>query len=791
MKKRRAVAAVAAAVLLIVVAAAIVISRQRVRRRPYFSAVRGEQPSSAPLKLGPIEEWTQQFRALEVEGRWDDLLQLLDQAQRIEPRLAYLRARAYVEADDKAAAMRALAPFVANGPFRDLALFHRADLEEGAAASRDRQALIFGFPSSTYRDDAIDDETESLASRNDPNAFAAFASKLYASASTELRRDLDAHLVEIFVRRGDMGNALAKGMVLLRGGTMDDPADRVSRALDRPELIRRMTADQLAILGDAMQNHRHFDRAVALLSTAIRALPKKHDELQFAIGRSEFGAEKFAQAQQIYLSGANGTRDPKWKCTFLWHAARAAQLQNNDALAERLMSAAAAVPGRFPSANAAITQRLRTRVKQRRFAEAQNDLALLRKDWPRDHAVVDASVAYAIGAFGAGNPGAAVVTLNSIPRKLLDKFDSAEVDYWRARALENINPQASFAAYLGVLRSTVPTHFAYFARQRLDSDAMAPKLARELAVRDAQIPRLIAAKQFDLARRVQTDRILLSSSNSAAELQRLSGIYRQIPAFRNILELKPEAFPHFPLPANADRATLLMAMGLFDEASDDAMSRWPLRPPRDALTRSLALNMGNASKDSIYAIEVLMKSVPDDYVPELLPLVVRRLLYPRYFDTYIAEDSKHFGADPMLVLSIMREESRFNPRAKSVAAARGLLQFIITTARDIGRDIGLVGIDPDDLYDPRVVIRLGAKYVSTLSKQFANDDYEIAAAYNAGPHQTALWKRLAPGDGDDFFLSSVSFDETKDYVRKVMNSYKRYVEIYGNAGPQGGIRVEP
>ena len=139
----------------------------------------------------------------------------------------------------------------------------------------------------------------------------------------------------------------------------------------------------------------------------------------------------------------------------------------------------------------------------------------------------------------------------------------------------------------------------------------------------------------------------------------------------------------------------------------------------------------------------------------------------------------------------MREESRFNPRAKSEAAARGLMQFIIITAVDIGRDIGLVQLTPDDLYDPSVIIRLGAKYVGELTKKFGGDHYKTAAAYNAGPTQTALWSRLAPAPGDDFFLSSVTFDETKDYVRKVLNSYKRYGEIYGNAGPQGGLRAEP
>ena len=139
----------------------------------------------------------------------------------------------------------------------------------------------------------------------------------------------------------------------------------------------------------------------------------------------------------------------------------------------------------------------------------------------------------------------------------------------------------------------------------------------------------------------------------------------------------------------------------------------------------------------------------------------------------------------------MREESRFNPRAKSEAAARGLLQFIITTARDIGREVGIVDVAPDDLYDPRVIIQLGAKYISTLSQRFRNDHYDVAGAYNAGPNQVALWSRLAPAPGDDFYLSSVNFDETKQYIRKVMNSYRRYRQIYGGGAPVGGLRAEP
>jgi soluble lytic murein transglycosylase len=799
--KRRVILGALAALLVLLGIFAFVLSRQRLRRHRYFPAAPAEKAKSTAV-AGRPEQWTDQFRALETTGKWGELAALLEHLAKSNPadyardRLGYLHARALIEHNQPRNAMPKLAPFLAPGnPFRDLALFHQAEIDEARneheAASRVRQTLIFEFPNALYRDQTIDDETEHLTSRGDPQALIALASRLYPTASTQRRRDLEAHVVELLVRRGDAAGAQQRGLALLRGGTLDDPADRVSRALDRAELIRRMTPDQQAMLGEAFQNHRHFDRAVALFSMAIRALPQKRNELQFAIGRSYFGDEKYAQAQQAFMAGANGTRDARWKATFLFHASRAAQLQGDDAIAERLMTAAIAVPGRFPATSAALTQRIRTRLKRRRFADAASDLAFLRKTWPRDHALVEASLAYAIGMLGAGNNGATVVNLNAIPKNLLDKFEPYEIDYWRARALENSNPQAAFGAYLNVLRAPMPTHFAYFARERLDSPAMVSKLGQELAIRSAQVASLVKAGNFDLARRVQTDRILLSSLNHAEELKRLAEIYRQLPAYRTVLELKPEEFPRFPLPDNADRMSLLLAMGLFDEAADEIPKRYPLRPLRSALTQSVALNRGNASRESIYAVEVLMNAVPRDYVPELLPLTVRQLLYPRYFYAYIVEDSKHFGADPTLVLAIMREESRFNPRAKSQAAARGLLQFIITTARDIGRDVGLVDVAPEDLYDPRVIIRLGAKYVSTLSKQFDNDHYAASAAYNAGPHQVALWLRLSPGPGDDFFLSSINFDETKHYVRKVMNSYKRYAEIYGNAGPQGGIRIEP
>ncbi|HEX6097560.1 MAG TPA: lytic transglycosylase domain-containing protein [Thermoanaerobaculia bacterium] len=752
-RKRVILLSSAVALVLLIAIVAAVLQRQRVRRHRVFRPAAGEvKPEPPKGSVPPVEQWTATFQQLEGE----ELADLLEAIEQKHPdlykkySLAYLHARALVTEDEGAEAAAKLAPFLEKGhPFRDRALYHRASIADGPEASRYRNALIFEHRDSMYRDEAIDEELELLA--ENPQALGAFAEKIAPSASTERRREISARIVEVT-------RSLDRGLALLKGGTSDDAADRVTRALDRPEILAKLSVEQLALFGETFQRHRHYDRAIALLQLALKKAYS--DDLQFALGRSYYGAEQYAEAQATYLRGAGITKKPDQQCTFFWHAARSAQLRGDDKTAEQLMTRAIAVKGKYPATLAALTQRLRTRLKARRFAEAGADLALLRKMAPNERAVLEGSLAYATGMLAAGNTAAALRALDSVPPKLLKPDDRAEFAYWRARAQKNPN------AYLDVLRSK--SHFAVLARGRVKG--------ADLAIREAQVRNLIAGKKFDLAKRIQTDRVLLAPD--AKQLQILAGIYRQLPAYAAVLDLKPQALPRFPDVKTDDPDALLMAMGLHDEAVAAIEKRWGLRPQNEALTRSYALNLGGASKQSIYAIEVMMKSVPGDFHPDLLPEIVRRLLYPRYFYGFIAADAERFDADPMLLLSIMREESRFNPRAKSQAAARGLLQFIITTARDIGRDVGLVDVDPEDLYDPRVIIRLGAKYVSELGSELEGNRYRIAGAYNAGPKQVALWSRMQSAPGDDYFITAVNFDETKGYVNKVMNSYERYAAIY-------------
>ena len=769
--KRKHLFLTAAAVLVAVIAITVLVMRSRVERHRVFRPAAGEAKPGAPKGIPSVEQWTATFQQLQGE----ELEELLEAIEVRHPdlykkfSLAYLHARVLTENNEKGEAAAKLAPFLEKGnPYRGLALYHRATIAANdAEASRYRLAIITEHPESPYRDEAIDEEIAYLAERDEPQPLLDVAAKIAPSASTERRREMSARVVEALADR-NLDAAVLRALALLKGGTGDDAADRAARAIDKPAVIEKLGTEDRVLLADAFQKHRHYDRAIAMLQLVLKSAYT--DDLQFALGRSYFGAEQYAEAQAAYLRGANATKKPDEQCQFFWHAARAAQLRGDDKTAEQLMTNAIAVKGKFPATTVALTQRMRLRLKQRRMNEAASDLALLRKLAPADRAVLEASLAYAVGMLAAGNGNAAIATLNAVPANLRNDYDDAEFAYWRGRALEARDPAGAVRSYLEVLRSSAPSHFDSFARKRLG----AMNLTRELQLRDAQVAKHIAAKEWDLAKRIQTDRVLLKADD--VQLKKLESIYRELPAYKAILDLTPAALPRFPNAESPD--DLLMAMGLHDEATAAIEKRWGLRPARDGLTRSMALNLGSASRESIYAIEIVMKSVPKDFHPELLPDAVRKLLYPRYFYSFIAADAKRYEADPALVLSIMREESRFNPRAKSAAAARGLLQFIITTARDIGQSVGIVDVDPEDLYDPRVIIRLGAKYIAELAEEFEGNRYRTAAAYNAGPKQVALWARMQPAAGDDYFLTAVNFDETKHYVRKVLNSYEQYAAIY-------------
>jgi soluble lytic murein transglycosylase-like protein len=147
--------------------------------------------------------------------------------------------------------------------------------------------------------------------------------------------------------------------------------------------------------------------------------------------------------------------------------------------------------------------------------------------------------------------------------------------------------------------------------------------------------------------------------------------------------------------------------------------------------------------------------------------------YPRAFWGEVQEAARRHRIDPYLLLAVMREESRFDPQAVSVARAVGVMQILPATAEAVrGRRV-----DMQQLMDPAVNIDLGAGYLAAMMRRFGGDLVLALAAYNAGPGVAERWSRL-PRRDPDVFVESIPYAETRAYVQRVVQTYGIYRWLY-------------
>ena len=176
--------------------------------------------------------------------------------------------------------------------------------------------------------------------------------------------------------------------------------------------------------------------------------------------------------------------------------------------------------------------------------------------------------------------------------------------------------------------------------------------------------------------------------------------------------------------------------------------------------------------------EQTWRSMPSDFVIELAPRDLIELVYPAPFRESLLKHAPGKNVDPRFVLAIARQESRFQTDAKSVAAARGMTQFIASTANEIATQLNLREFKQDDLYNPDTAILFGSQYLSNLFQQFPNQPQAVAGSYNGGADNLARWIGRARSNEADRYVPEIGFTQTRDYVYKVMANYWTYQRLY-------------
>jgi soluble lytic murein transglycosylase len=168
-----------------------------------------------------------------------------------------------------------------------------------------------------------------------------------------------------------------------------------------------------------------------------------------------------------------------------------------------------------------------------------------------------------------------------------------------------------------------------------------------------------------------------------------------------------------------------------------------------------------------------------------LPARLWQLYYPLGYADHVRAAARGVGLDPLFVAAVIREESSYDPRARSGVGAVGLMQLMPDTARLVARELGRPLGELAALWDPLLNITLGTRYLAQLHGRF-QEPLLAVAGYNAGPHRVQRWVAAHPRADIEEFVEQIPFDETRAFAKRVFTSWHHYRRLYGARPAVGG-----
>ncbi len=158
------------------------------------------------------------------------------------------------------------------------------------------------------------------------------------------------------------------------------------------------------------------------------------------------------------------------------------------------------------------------------------------------------------------------------------------------------------------------------------------------------------------------------------------------------------------------------------------------------------------------------------------------LRYPTPFYDQVEPRVRDVGLDPAWVYGLMRQESRFIMDAKSSVGAKGLMQLMPATAKWVAKKIGMTNYHPAKVTEMDTNVTLGTNYMKMVMDSLDNHPVLASAAYNAGPGRARKWRGERPLEGA-IYAETIPFNETRDYVKKVLANAVHYAALMGIAQP--------
>jgi soluble lytic murein transglycosylase len=643
-----------------------------------------------------------------------------------------------------------------------------------------------------------------------------------ASTGGSRGRSAMARLGKAYAKSGDSQAARALFLQLMNG-SRDDYALDGAMGLDALERASKEKPNEFEAIRRARiyLSNRHWTEAREHLLDIVSRFPASSNraEALYQAGYASYREDKYDDAI-VWFTRAHDefSEKPEGEQGYYWVATALQKARRYEAAARRYIEFISAYPE-----SALVEAAYRNVADSFRYAGKDGEAI----EWSkRIQTRFSGQPLATVGLYNEakieltrGNYNAAIqfllrVSALPVTPRLVGAPIRAEASFMRIYAIEQMGRLSEAARlYLAIphARDNYFSHRATLRLRAIGETQEGRRIIEQLArgYRD-QARAAVAGGRYSEAKDAATQALRLAT-DAAAERELISILrvcYGRLPAysttlrFRLITAGRPAIGALQQASSDSSHASLaseLLFLGLYDEGApelrlggfggaqqttdiddDQSDEGAPRRAVSGDVAYSLAVysNRGDHAQFAIAFAEPLARSIPQDYILELLPRDLAEMIYPAPYREALKRYSQGTEVDPRIVLAIARQESRFNPSVKSGAAARGLVQFIQETAVKLAAEEGLKNFELDDVYEPELAIRLAVRYVADLLKLFPRNPYAVLASYSGGEQNVERWIFRARSDDADRLMGEIAFPETKDYVAKVMSNFLAYQRLY-------------
>lgn len=666
-----------------------------------------------------------------------------------------VRARIKVGANDYAGAATLLATNLIQDytSLGDHALFMRGNALEQtgqtAAARIAYEQLIRNYPSSirvreatlriadilskSGQSAAVPQLLEDLSSKEDPAALL-FNAKAY-SQTGDTARALEAYRRIFFFAPASTESGQAQTMILQLSSSLS-PANETEAITRAQKLFEsKRYGDAYQAYTDALTKFPGLANTQNQLRRGMAAANAKRPEAAAVLGNIPLSAGE-ARAEALFYLAQTYSRARQWEQVRATVEELRRAFPNSSFLPRALVSA-----GQF-------AEDAKNDVDAAYFFRAAVTAA------PGSVEVVQAQFDLAWQAHEARNFSESAKLLTEHLAYYVDKNNDnrGRAGYWAARDSERAGKLAEARAlYQAVLGRYDANWYGYLAKQRLN--AISQNAPQQTFAPDSVVGLAIA--------NLQTVTVAEETAGPAED-------------------------------ARIEKAAQLNNVGLDDWALEELARAAEAGPNSPKVNLAIA-QIYRYQEDNVRGLNVLKKSFPDysQMKPEEMTQAQWDVFYPLAYWDIIVQESRARNLDPYQVAGLIRQETVFDPRARSAARAYGLMQVLVPTATLTAKKYGVErSISADALFEPRLNIQLGTAYLRDQIDKFGRIEY-VAAAYNAGPARAVNWRTSLPLEIDEW-AEAVPFKETRGYVQGVVRNrlqYERLYDINGKFRPEVGTRA--